>query len=240
MNQEREEKLITFSSHSMSFKALFEVGFKQPNVVSDDSRIFWQCFLKYDGDYRVEPLYYPVSMDANVAKSFWRTLVNLYRQQRRWAYGVGDIPYFLFGFLKNKKIPLSKKFSLGLELFEGHISWAISSILIFLLGWMPIYIGGFEFSRSVISYSLTQIVSRIMIGAMLGVVASCYISLLLLPPKPPEYGRFKYVIFALSWLAFPFIMILFVSLPALDAQTRWMFGRYMGFWVTEIERHPKT
>jgi len=109
MNQGRPEKLITFSSHSMSFKALVEVNFKQTNVVSDDSRIFWQCFLQYDGDYRVEPLYYPISMDANVAKSFFRTLYNIFKQQRRWAYGVADIAYFLFGFSKNKKIPFKKK-----------------------------------------------------------------------------------------------------------------------------------
>jgi len=25
-------------------------------------------------------------------------------------------------------------------------------------------------------------------------------------------------------------------LPSLDAQTRWIFGRYMGFWVTEKHR----
>jgi len=40
MNQERPEKLITFSSHSMSFQALVDIDFKQTNVVSDDSRIF--------------------------------------------------------------------------------------------------------------------------------------------------------------------------------------------------------
>lgn len=236
MNQERPEKLITFSSHSMSFKTLVEVGFRQTNVVSDDSRIFWQCFLKYDGDYRVQPLYFPLSMDANVAKSFWRTMINIYKQQRRWAYGVGDIPYFLFGFLKNKKIPLFKKVRLGLELIEGHLSWATASILIFLLGWLPLTLGGPEFSQTLISYNLPKIISRIMTVAMLGLILSIYLSFLLLPPKPPDYGRFKYLVFALGWLLLPLMMIFFASLPALDAQTRWLLGKYMGFWVTEKVR----
>ena len=100
MCQERPEKLITFSSHSMSFRALVEVGFKQTNVVSDDSRIFWQCFLYYKGNYQVQPIYYPISMDANVAKTFWRTLVNIYKQQRRWAYGAGEIPYMMLRIFK--------------------------------------------------------------------------------------------------------------------------------------------
>ena len=236
MNQERAEKLVTFSSHSMSFYALNDIGFKQTNVVSDDSRIFWQCFLKYDGDYYVQPLYYPISMDANVAKSFFRTLINIFKQQRRWAYGVGDIAYFFFGFYKNKKIPFRKKLSLGIELVEGHFSWATASIMIFLLGWLPLALGGPEFSQTIISYNLPKIISRVMTLAMIGLISSIYLSFLLLPPKPPKYGRYKYLIFILGWFLLPIMMIFFGALPALDAQIRWMLGKYMGFWVTEKVR----
>jgi len=233
INQQRPEKLITFSSHSMSFRALVEINFKQTNVVSDDSRIFWQCFLKFDGDYKVEPIFYPVSMDANVSKSFFRTLVNIYKQQRRWAYGVGDIPYFLFGFLKNKKIPIFKKFSLGFELIEGHWAWATASILIFLLGWLPLFLGGTKFNQTLIAYNLPLITRDILTFSMIGLIFSIYFSLSLLPPEPPQYGRFKYFIFALQWFLIPLTMIIFISLPALDAQTRLMLGKYMGFWPTE-------
>ena len=236
MNQERPEKLITFSSHSMAFKALVDVGFKQPNVVSDDSRIFWQCFLHYNGDYQVCPIYYPISMDANCAKTFWRTTLNIYKQQRRWAYGVGDIAYFLFGFLKNKKIPFHKKFNLGIEVIEGHWSWATSSILVFVLGWLPLLLGGHKFSQTLLSYNLPKIVSRILTLGMAGLMSSAYLALVLLPPKPPEYGRFKYALFALGWLLVPITMIFFTAFPALDAQTRLMLGKYMGFWPTEKTR----
>ena len=78
MNQERPEKHITFSSHSMNFATLVEVGFWQTNVVSEDSRIFWQCFLHFDGDYRVKGIYYPVSMDANLSKTFLATMKSIY------------------------------------------------------------------------------------------------------------------------------------------------------------------
>ena len=235
MNQERPEKLITFSSHSMSFKALDEVGFKLPNVVSDDSRIFWQCFLQFNGDYRTDPLYYPVSMDANAAGSFRQTMVNIYKQQRRWAYGACEIPYFLFGFVKNKKIPLSRKITLSWELIEGHVSWATSTILIFCLGWLPLFLGGNEFSHTLVSYNLPVITSRILTVSMLGILISVYFSMLILPPKPIDYGKYKYLYFALEWFLQPFIMIFFTAFPALDAQTRLMLGKYMGFWVT-----PKT
>lgn len=236
MCQERPEKMITFSSHSMSFQALVDVGFRQTGAVSDDSRIFWQCFLRYDGDYRVQPLFYPISMDANVGKTFFRTLKNIYKQQRRWAYGAGDIAFFLFGFLKNKKIPLGKKISLGLELIEGHWSWATASLMIFLLGWLPLVLGGEAFSQTLLSYNLPRITSRILAVAMIGIIVSAYFSILLLPPKPPQYGRLKYFSFALQWLWLPVIMLFFTSFPVLDAQTRLMLGKYMGFWPTEKYR----
>ena len=224
--------MITFSSHSMSFKALVDVDFRQTNVVSDDSRIFWQCFLKYDGDYRIVPLYYPVLMDANAARNFLKTAANVYRQQRRWAYGVVDIPYFLFGFWKNKKIALSKKISLGGLAIEGHWSWATNSIIIFLLGWLPLVLGGESFSQTVLSYNLPIFISRVLTIGMAGLIASIYFSIALLPPKPRVYKRSKYLFFILEWFLLPITMVFFGSIPALDAQSRLMLGRYMGFWTT--------
>lgn len=236
MNQASPENLITFSSHSMSFQALVEVDFRQTNVVSDDSRIFWQCFLNFDGDYRVQPLFYPISMDAVVSKTYFKTMVNVYKQQRRWAYGAIEVPYVFFGFLKNKKISFRKKFRYGFNLIEGHWSWATASFIIFLIGWLPLVLGGFEFNQMLFSYNLPRMLRNMMTVAMIGLISSAYFSIISLPPKPPQYGRFKYLFLALEWLVVPVIMIVFTPIPALDAQTRLMFGKYLGFYPTEKVR----
>ena len=231
-NQQRPEKLITFSSHSMSFQALVDIGFKQTNIVSEDSRVFWQCFLKFDGDYEVIPIHYPVSMDANAAPTFVKTAINIYKQMRRWAYGVENIPYLLFGFAKNKKIPFSKKFIFAFEVIEGQLTWATAPILVYILGWLPIFFARGEFVGMVASYNLPIILSRILTFAMLGLVGSAYLSILLLPPRPPNYGKATFIILALQWVVVPFTMIFFSAFPALEAQTRLMLGKYMGFWPT--------
>ena len=236
MCQERPESLVTFSSHSMSLKALVEVGFKQKNIIPDDSRVFWQCFFKYDGDYRVQPIFYPVSMDSNVGKNVIETLKQIYKQQKRWAYGVEDIPYFLYGCLQNKKIPFRKKLLRGAELIIGHWTWATASILIFALGWLPVFFAGSGYRESIIFYTIPKMASRIMTFAMLGMALSIWYSWLLLPSKPDKVGKMKYVGFLLAWLLIPIEMIFFNSFPAMEAQTRCMLGKYMGFWVTPKSR----
>jgi cellulose synthase/poly-beta-1,6-N-acetylglucosamine synthase-like glycosyltransferase len=231
MNQERPEKLSTFSSHSMPFKTLVEVGYRQVNYAVDDSRIFWQCFLHYNGNYKVQALYYPVSMDANAARTFWGTVKNIYKQQRRWAYGVADIPYFLYGFLQNKNIPLGRKFSLTLDRVESYWSWSTASLLIFIFGWMPLLLGGEAFSQTLLSYNMPRLTSLLLTFMMFGLVWSVYLSMVLLPPRPIEYGRWRFVWLAVQWIFLPPIMVFF-AIPALDAQTRLLFGKYLGFWST--------
>lgn len=235
IKQERPDSATTFSSHSMSWQALEDVGFWQRNMVSEDSRIFWQCFLRYNGDYKVVSLYYPVSMDANVAPRTLETVKNVYKQQRRWAYGVENVPYFLFGFIKNSLIPLKKKLYYGFIVAEGNHSWATNAIILFLLGWLPVVVGGPEFNKTVLSFNLSHFTRTIMTLAMLGLVSSAVLSIVLLPPRPPQFGRFKHFLMILQWILFPITTILLGAIPALDAQTRLMLGRYIGFWVT-----PKT
>jgi len=235
MQQARPEQLVTYSSHSMPFKIFEEVGYPS-NLVSDDSRIFWKSYLAYNGDYRVIPLYYPVSMDAVLSKNFFRTIINQYKQQRRWAWGVENIPYLLYGFLKNKKISLFEKFRQTLIIFEGFWSWTTAALLIFFLGWLPLVLGGEEFNITLLSYNLPKLTSTLMTLAMIGMLVSATISFLLLPPRPKNYSKLKNLSMIFQWFLLPIILIFFGAFPALDSQTRLMLGKPLGFWVTEKVR----
>ena len=241
MQQARPERLATFSSHSMPFKALAEMDFWPTNLVSEDSRIFWQSLLFYDGDYRVVPLYYPVYMDANVAPTLTKTAEHVYKQQRRWGWGIENVPYILFGFLNNKKIPLRRRFYFSFNQLEGFWSWATNAFIIFLLGWLPILIGSNEFNTTLLAYNLPKLTRWIMGLAMVGLVTSAYISTRLLPSRPPGRPVRAYLWMILQWALLPVTILTFGSLPGLEAQTRLMFGRYMGFWVTpKFRSYPET
>ncbi len=238
MQQSRPEKLTTFSSHSMPFQAAVDIGFWQKDIVSEDSRIFWQCYLHYNGDWRVVPLFYPVSMDANAAPTFWKTLINLYKQQRRWGWGAENIAYIANGFKNNSRIPFKKKFFWLFHVIEGFHSWATNSLIIFALGWLPIILGGQRFRVTLLAYNLPYITRYIMTVASIGIVSSAILSMALLPPKPPNFGKRHLFWYFVSWLLMPLTLIVFGSLPALEAQTRLaLSGKWrLDFWVTPKHR----
>lgn len=232
MQQARADRLTTFSSQALSFQSLVDMDFWNPKNVSEDSRIFWKALLAFDGDYRVIPLYYPVSMDANLASTFWETAKNVYKQQRRWGWGLENVPYFLFGSLKNKKIPLRLRLKYNFNQIEGFWSWGTNALMIFLLGWLPLMIGGQQFNQTALAYNLPRLTRWIMTLAMVGIVSSVIYGLSLMPKKPEKHGRHKYLFMALQWLTYPVNLIILGAFPGLEAQTRLMLGKYMGFWVT--------
>jgi len=235
IQQERAEKLTTYSSHSTPAKVFFEVGYPD-NIVQDDSRIFWRAYLYYDAKYKVVPIYYLVSMDAVMAKGFWKTAINQYKQQRRWAWGCAEIPYIAFGFIKNKKIPFWPKLFNLYVIIDGFWSWATAALLLFALGWLPIFLGGVKFNFTLLSFNLPILTGRIMTLSLAGMVVSAILSTLLLPKLPEGVSKWKKTSVFLQWIFLPITLIVFGSLPALDAQIRLMLGKYMGFWVTEKVR----
>lgn len=234
MQQARPERLTTFSSQSIPLRVLLDVGFWQTDVVSEDSRIFWQAYLHYHGDFRVVPLEYPLSMDANSAPTFWGTMQNLYKQQRRWGWGVENIPYMLEGFRHDPSISRKKKWYWTFNALEGFHSWATNSLMIFALGWLPILIGGQAFTYSLLSYSLPQVTRFVIDLSMIGVATSAILGILLLPPRPQWFRIRHYTLYVLEWLLIPISLIIFGAIPGLEAQTRLMLGKKfrLGFWVT--------
>ncbi len=236
IQQERPEKLATFSSHALSFKALKESNYWQRNIVSEDSRIYWNLFVLNDGDYEVVPLSYPVSMDANVARTWWGTVFNLYRQHRRWTWGVENIPYIVFNCIKNPRIPLGKKARAIFVQLEGFWSLATNPIILFLVGWMPLIVGGHTFNVTVLSYNLPIVAKAFLTLAMVGLIFSAIFTMYLIPKRPVQFGFWRNILMVGQWVLVPLTMVVFSAIPGLETQARLMFGRYMGFWVTPKNR----
>lgn len=232
----RPDRLFTFSSHSMPFQALVDVGFWDPTIVSEDSRIFLQCFIHYDGDYEVTPLFVPVSMDTVLTEGTWRSLVNLYKQQRRWAWGVEHFPYLVTNFWKNTRIKLGKRLKIVWNQTEGMYTWATAPFIILLLGRAPLLFLQGSDQTSIVTQNAPHILELLLNLSLGGILVIAMMSMTLLPARSARHGSSKLIMMVLQWLLLPISIILLSSVPAIDAQTRLMFGRYLGFYVTEKSR----
>jgi len=231
----RHERLVTFSSHSMSLTALLDVGKWQNDIISEDSAIFWQCYCKYDGNYRTIPLFLPVSMDATLADTTWKTMVNQYKQLRRWAYGIESFPRLLRVFFnKDSKISRWSKLSISGTMLEGRISWGTTSFMLLFMGWLPLIVGGSQFNEMVLAHNLPLVTQTLMRLAMVGIICSGILSFFIVPRRPKHYSRIKSISFSVQAFFIPVVALLMSAPPAMDAMTRLMFGKYFGsFWVSE-------
>lgn len=229
----RSERLFTFSSHSMSFKALVEVGFWQRDIVTEDSRICLQGIVHYNGNYDVVPMHIPVSMNTAYEGSLWGSFKNQYKQIRRWAYGVENFPYMVTNMWGNKKIKFSQKFRYIWNQLEGTYSWATAPIVIMVMGFLPLRIASDQVKETVLAQNAPIALQYLMTISMVGLFFSAMLSIAMLPPKPKGYRYHKYITMFVQWILFPYCMIIFGSIPAIDAQTKLMRAKYMGFNVTK-------
>ena len=228
----RSYRMVNFSSQAMSMKTLVDIDFWDVSIVSEDSKQYYRAMFRYAGDHEVIPILTPVYMDAVLTDSLWGTMVAQYKQMRRWAWGVEHFPYIIRESIRDKSISWYRKLVETWRIFDGHFSWATGSLFVLTAGWWPFWLG-IRFEESPLSFYLPFWAEKLLNISWLGLFIAMGVSLLMLPPRPPKYGRWSMLEMILTWLMVPINSSIFGSIPALDAQTRLMLGKYLGFYVTE-------
>jgi hypothetical protein len=227
----RPHRSRNFSAHAQSMQALIDMNFWSVRTVVEDGHHFWRSYFHFNGDYRVYPISIPVYQDAVLADGYIKTMKAQFIQLRRWTYGASDIAFVADkGFFTKNAIPKSDVLVKFFNLLEGHVTWATGTILVFGAAFIPPLIHPQSFAAN----ELPLIVSRIQKIGLIGLLASVYVCLVTLPPRPKKYKRHRSILMVLQWLLAPFTGIAFGSLAAFNSQTRLMFKRYLSkFDLTE-------
>jgi len=229
-----KDKYKSFSSRSIGFKTVVDVNYWDPSIIPEDSRQYWTAYTIYDGRHRLVPIYSPVYMDAVLSDTYVKTFKSQYSQLRRWAWGVCDFPFVALNLWYNPKIKTSKKIFLIAEFLKNSLLWATGPLLITFMGFLPGLLNT-GFRDTVLAYNLPVIMSNILTLASGGIVMCAIISLNLVPYNPKK-GFLGMVSLCVQWLFVPVVSIVLSSIPALDAQTRLMFGKYLEYKVTHKAR----
>src|SRR5207245_2040155 len=83
--QSRPDRLVAFSSYSMSLDLVARVGYWDDDVIPEDSRFYWKAFFTTAGRLKMIPVCLPIYGDAPQSRDWSSTHVNQYNQIKRWA-----------------------------------------------------------------------------------------------------------------------------------------------------------
>jgi cellulose synthase/poly-beta-1,6-N-acetylglucosamine synthase-like glycosyltransferase len=227
----RQHLIRNFSAHAQSMQTLIDTDYWSVRTIVEDGHQFWRTYFRYDGRHDVYPLYLPIYQDAVLSNTYRKTLKAQFIQLRRWAWGASDVAYVAeMGFFRSNRVPkldLTLKF---LRLLEGHVSWATAPLILAFAALIPAQVDPENFA----AIQLPLIASRIQTIALAGILVTLFLSLKMLPPKPPRYKKHRTLLMVLQWVLLPFTTIVYNALSALYSQTRLMFGRYLDkFDVTD-------
>jgi hypothetical protein len=226
------EKLVSFSSYSTTLNMVHEVGYWATDAIPEDSRFYWKSYFRYGDRFRAVPLFMPIYGDAVRARTYWRTMAEQYLQVRRWAWGVTDIPYVIQNAIRHTEIPFWSRFWRITNLFGEHINWAIAPFVITFGATVPLIVNP-AFAETTLGQNLPIFASAMLTMAFVSLLVLVVVEHFIVPPRPPEWGPWERLLSYIQWIGLPFVGLFFSTLPALDAQTRLLTGRYLEYRVTE-------
>ncbi|MBI1869425.1 glycosyltransferase family 2 protein, partial [Candidatus Gottesmanbacteria bacterium] len=214
----QEARLINFSTYSLCFKTVAEVGFWGKDVIPEDYHLFFKVYFAKGERVRVNAIFLPISVQAALSTGFWRTMINQYEQYKRWAWGISDVPFVVKNYFIHSEIPFIDRTMRLLTLLENHVSWPIHWFILTLGSTIPPLINP-TFARTALGYNLPRISSTILTAAWVFLLVIIILDLKVKPKRPATYPRWKLPILYLQWLSLPVVSFFLSALPGLDAHT---------------------
>lgn len=231
-NLMRPDKLIQVSTYSSSMWLLNSVGFWDTDIVPEDWHIFMQAFFTHGEKVQTVPIFLPIMGDAVRGPNYISTLKSRYEQERRWAWGVTDVPYAIKKYFSTPHIPFIPKTVRLLRLFDSHLFWPTNFFILTLGASIPPLVNP-AFSRTMLGHTLPRVSGIILTMSTVFMLLLLIVDAKTRPPKPEKFSVFRMPLLIFQWLFLPIISLFFSSLPGLDAHTRLMLGKRLEYKVTE-------
>jgi cellulose synthase/poly-beta-1,6-N-acetylglucosamine synthase-like glycosyltransferase len=234
----RPDRLVAFSSYSMSLDLVIKAGYWDDDVIPEDSRFYWKSFFGTSGRLKMVPVFLPIYGDAPEAADrglFWervKTHANQYNQIKRWAWGVSDVPYVTVRLLRHREISLGLRARRYGYMVFNHLTWTTLPVLLLFGAALPRILQ--EDWNLTLQADQLGLFAFILINiAFLNIAALILVERRINPPMPPTWSFWKQTWAYLQLGLYPVVGLLFSVLPALEAQTRLMLGMYLEYKVTE-------
>lgn len=227
----RPDRLINFSTYSLSLKLMDQIGYWDTDVIPEDYRIFFKTYFATGGQVEVDPLFIPVYADAAESVGFFPTFHNTYQQVKRWAWGASDDAYIMKAYLNDTKAPFWDKTVRVFKVLEDHFLWPVNWFIITLGATLPPLLNQ-DFARTIIGKTLPQVASAILTASLVSLATLIFIDLKA-RPNLKDLPLWRRISSPFEFIILPVVGFFFAALPGLEAHTRLMMGKYIEYRVTE-------
>jgi len=230
-------RLITQSNYSLALELCHRVGYWDVDVIPEDSHMFFKALFRLGDRVRVVPLFLPVWSDAAEGASWWRTVLSHYRQARRWAWGISDVPYLAWQLVRRGRPTLLPRYVHAAHYTHEHFLWPSHwFLLVGIFNLLPFLAP--TYATSEIGLGLAELASAAYTVCLPSLLVLMWLNWKLRPPGG-DRSLGEVITFLASWAWLPLVGFVLVALPAVDAHTRLLFGRYLQYQVTEKQGYTR-
>ncbi len=230
--QDPDHLHFNYSTYSLSFRLLNQVGYWDRDIIPEDWHLFLQAFFATKGQASIQPIFLPTSIDAPEGESFWDALKNRYFQCQRHAWGVTDIPYAITQAKNHPEIPLSLRLARIYKMLETHLLWSTNWFILTLNAWLVTLLNP-RFFQTTLGYNLPKFSGAILTVCLLALLGVIILDFRLRPANIKARNLGDYLKEFLQWLILPLASLFMAVLPGLDAQTHLMLGRRLEYRTTK-------
>jgi cellulose synthase/poly-beta-1,6-N-acetylglucosamine synthase-like glycosyltransferase len=228
----QKNKLINFSTYSLSLATAAKVGYWGADVIPEDYHMFFKVYFALGEKVKTKSIFLPLLLDSAESHGFWRTMVNQYEQSKRWAWGISDIPYVVRNMVLHDEIPSRDRTRRLLLLLEQHVFWSSNWFILTVGSIIPPLVNN-AFGRTVLGHNLAQLSSGILTLSLIFLLVIIIIDWKIKPPRPKEFSAWKLPFLYIQWFTVPIVSFFLAALPGLDAHTRMILGKRLEYRVTE-------
>jgi len=225
-------RLIPQSTYSLTWWVARRVSFWDVDVVPEDSHMFFKVWLQLGKRVRTRAIHLPVYADAAEGANCWKSAASTYKQIRRWAWGVSDVPYLALRTFRARHIPWHMRVSRVGWYVEEHLVWPSHWFLLTLGGLLPPLINP-EYARTALGVWQWAMFSTLLGLCFPSLVLAIVADVLLKWHSGGERNLWGLLSGISSFALLPLTGLALVALPALDAHTRLLFGLTLAYQVTQ-------
>jgi hypothetical protein len=225
---------LPISTYTLSLNLCERCGWWDPAVIPEDWHSYLNCLFETGEEIRVHSIFLPTMGDATDGDGWRDAVKNRFVQLKRHSWGAEDVGY-VYGQMQRKHGWRSSTLFRFTQVLHDHTMRVTGWVFLTSVYVLSAYYSRLHWNDLGWRMSIHQnlvFLNVLFTAGTIVMITSIVMELWRCPP-PDSVSKFQTAVeIVFLWFLLPALGFILGMLPALDAQTRLMFGVPLGYKVT--------